>query len=71
MGIYIWCEVVCSECCSTLPGEFATGAIPRRRITKATRDAGWRIVGKQCFCSDKCRDRSVRRASPTNEPREG
>lgn len=66
MGIFIWCEVVCSQCARTLPGEFTTKAIPRRALTVAVHAAEWLIEGNEVFCSRKCQDRHNRRASPTS-----
>lgn len=60
MRSYVWCELVCFRCSSTIGGRFTNNHIPRRELAASAKSAGWIMIEptegfQKDWCCNKCR----------------
>lgn len=55
MRFFVWCELVCGTCATTLGGQFTLGStVPRRQLQRLAKDSGWQFAHNDVFCSKRC-----------------
>ena len=52
--MFVWCEIVCRGCSSSVAGLFVSGPIPRREMKKDALAYGWKFEHGESFCCKYC-----------------
>jgi hypothetical protein len=54
MACFVWCELVCVQCASTVAGRFSTERIPRRDMSKEAKRCGWTLIDGEEWACPSC-----------------
>lgn len=63
MAFFVWCEIVCVECATTVAGEWTSDRPNRRYMAKEAKRHGWRQVGDGEWACPRCKKKLLRLAS--------
>lgn len=51
MLFYVWIEIVCNKCSTTIANRYCTTqTIPRRTMKAEAKHHGWKFVDKEWYC---------------------
>jgi hypothetical protein len=50
MDFWVWCEIVCTSCASTIAGRSTINDIDRKMMSFEARQSGWVQTGRDWYC---------------------
>lgn len=54
MSFFVWCEIVCEGCATTICGRHVSRGIPRREMKQQARAFGWSFLDDGSALCQRC-----------------